>query len=308
MSSITQSRFLGTLLILALTGVLGWLTIFYPLKFIVVLAAILILAVTMKLYVKRVAGLVALSIIVFLVPMTVNLYSKVILGALESLNIWPFVSIETEREPNTTFSLESTVSVTVNGTVEVTLVNGKSVEVSDELKVRTIGDRLEIYGGERSRKYVLRIGTEGLKALVLEASTVSLKGEGSMSELQIEATAIDVRANVRSERLFINGTGINVDATLSGEDLQISGTGVSVNGKLSFDRAKIEGTGISVKLELNNCGLVSIDGTGINGRVEVTGMKNTRLMLSGTGGTVKVRNMIGDRLSVQSSNVKVLSE
>lgn len=308
MSLILQSKLVKVALILAALGVLGWLTPFAPLKFMVALASVVTLAISMKTYIRRVAGLTVLSIVIFLVPMTVNLYSKVILGALESLNIWPYVSIGAEREPNVALTLQSNVSITVDGSVEVTLVEGKSVEVPDELEVRTTGDRLEISGGERSRKYVLRIGTDGLETLFIDASSISLKGEGSVDELQIEATAIDVRANVRSERLFISGTGINVDSILSGESLRIDGTGLNLKGTFSFDQMKIDGTGVSMKLELNDCSQVFIDGTGINGEVKVAGTRDTRLVLSGTGGTVKVRNMIGDRLSVQSSNVKVTSE
>ncbi|MGB9790125.1 MAG: hypothetical protein ACPLTP_05785 [Thermotoga caldifontis] len=308
MSLILQSRLVRVALILAALGVLGWLMPFAPLKFMVALASVAILALSVKTYTRRVAGLIVLSIVIFLVPMTVNLYSRVILDALENLNIWPYVSIGAEREPNMTLMLQSNVSITIDGNVEVTLVEGRSVELPDELKVRTIGDRLEVSGGERSRKYVLRIGTDGLETLFIAASSIWLKGEGSMDELQIEATAIDVRANVRSKKLFISGTGINVDSILSGESLRIDGTGLNLKGSLSFDQIKIDGTGISMKLELNDCGQVFIVGTGINGEVKVAGTRDTRLVLSGTGGTVKVRNMIGDRLSVQSSNVKVTSE
>lgn len=308
MSLTLQSRLVRVALILAALGVLGWLTPFAPLKFMVALASVVILAISMKVYIRRVAGLTVLSIVLFLVPMTVNLYSKVILGALESLSIWPYVSISAEREPNETLTLQSNVSIAIDGSVEVTLVGGKSVELPAELKVKTEKDRLEISGGESSRKYIMKIGTDGLRTLFIDASSISLKGEGSMDELQIEGTAINVVASVQSKKLFIKGTGVNVDSILSGESLRIDGTGLNLKGTLSFDQVKIDGTGISMKLELSDCGQVFIDGTGINGEVKVAGARDTKLVLSGTGGTVKLQNTIGDRLNVQSSNVKVTSE
>ncbi|WP_448523166.1 hypothetical protein [Pseudothermotoga sp.] len=308
MFSIVQSKLLGTLIAIALLGVVGWLTPFAPFKFIVALASIVILAISMKPYIKRISGLVVLSIVIFLVPMTVNLYSTVIFQALENLNVWPYVSVQAERKPTATIQIEPSVSISIDGSLEVSLVEGRSLEYPSELKVRSLQDRLEISGGVSSKKYVLRIGTDGLKTLQLSATSISLKGEGSLEELELRATAVNVSGNLVSTSLFVDGTGVNMSGNLSGGNLIVDGTGVNLNGKFSFARTKIDGTGVNLKIELINCETVVVDAVGINGTIDVTGTAPTKLVLDAAGGTITVRNKIGDKLQLQSSNVKIRSE
>ncbi|WP_448516850.1 hypothetical protein [Pseudothermotoga sp.] len=308
MFSIVQSKLLGTLITIAALGVVGWLTPFAPFKFIVALASIVILALSMKPYIKRIAGLVVLSIVIFLVPMTVNLYSRVIFQALENLNVWPYASVQTERKPTATIQIEPSISISIDGSLEVSLVEGKSLEYPSELKVKSLQDRLEISGGVSSKKYVFRIGTDGLKTLQLSATSISLKGEGSLEELELRATAVNVSGNLASTRLFVDGTGVNMSGNFSGENLIVDGTGVNLNGKFSFVRTKIDGTGVNLKIELSNCESVFVDAVGINGTIDVTGAAPTKVVLDGAGGTITVRNRIGDKLQLQSSNVKIRSE
>jgi hypothetical protein len=308
MFSIMQFKLLGTLTIIAALGVVGCLTLFSPFKFIVALASIVILALSMKPYIKRIAGLVVLSIVIFLVPMTVNLYSRVIFQALENLNVWPYASIQTESKPTATIQIEPSISISIDGSLEVSLVEGRSIEYPSELKVRNLQDRLEISGGVSSKKYILRIGTDGLKTLQLSATSISLKGEGSLEELELRATGVNVSGNLVSTRLFVDGTGVNMSGNLSGENLIVDGTGVNLNGKFSFARTKIDGTGVNLKIELNNCESVFVDAVGINGTIDVTGTSPTKLVLNGAGGTVTVRNEIGNKLQLQSSGVRIRSE
>jgi len=308
MFSIVQFKLLGTLTIIAALGVVGWLTPFSPFKFIVALASIVILALSMKPYIKRIAGLVVLSIVIFLVPMTVNLYSRVIFQALENLNVWPYASIQTESKPTATIQIEPSISISIDGSLEVSLFEGRSIEYPSELKVRNLQDRLEISGGVSSKKYILRIGTDGLKTLQLSATSISLKGEGSLEELELRATGVNVSGNLVSTRLFVDGTGVNMSGNLSGENLIVDGTGVNLNGKFSFARTKIDGTGANLKIELNNCESVFVDAVGINGTIDVTGTSPTKRVLNGAGGTVTVRNEIGNKLQLQSSNVRIRSE
>jgi len=308
MFSIVQFKLLGTLTIIAALGVVGWLTPFSPFKFIVALASIVILALSMKPYIKRIAGLVVLSIVIFLVPMTVNLYSRVIFQALENLNVWPYASIQTESKPTATIQIEPSISISIDGSLEVSLVEGRSIEYPSELKVRNLQDRLEISGGVSSKKYILRIGTDGLKTLQLSATSISLKGEGSLEELELRATGVNVSGNLVSTGLFVDGTGVNMSGNLSGENLIVDGTGVNLNGKFSFARTKIDGTGANLKIELNNCESVFVDAVGINGTIDVTGTSPTKLVLNGAGGTVTVRNEIGNKLQLQSSGVRIRSE
>jgi hypothetical protein len=308
MFSIVQFKLLGTLTIIAALGVVGWLTPFSPFKFIVALASIVILALSMKPYIKRIAGLVVLSIVIFLVPMTVNLYSRVIFQALENLNVWPYASIQTESKPTATIQIEPSISISIDGSLEVSLVEGRSIEYPSELKVRNLQDRLEISGGVSSKKYILRIGTDGLKTLQLSATSISLKGEGSLEELELRATGVNVSGNLVSTRLFVDGTGVNMSGNFSGENLIVDGTGVNLNGKFSFVRTKIDGTGANLKIELNNCESVFVDAVGINGTIDVTGTSPTKRVLNGAGGTVTVRNEIGNKLQLQSSGVRIRSE
>uniref|UniRef100_A0A832MP15 Adhesin domain-containing protein n=1 Tax=Pseudothermotoga hypogea TaxID=57487 RepID=A0A832MP15_9THEM len=308
MFSIVQSKLLGTLITIAALGLVGWLTPFAPFKFIVALASIVILALSLRVYIKRIAGLVVLSIVIFLLPMTVNLYSRVIFQALENLNVWPYVSVQTERKPTATIQIEPSISIKIDGSLEVSLVEGRSLEYPSELNVRNLQDRLEISGGVSSKKYVLRIGTDVLKTLQLSATSISLKGEGSLEQLELRATAVNVSGNLVSTQLLIDGTGVNMSGNFSGENLIVDGTGVNLNGRFSFTRTKIDGTGVNLKVELSNCESVIVDAVGVNGTIDVTGTLPTVLVLNGTGGTVTVRNKIGNKLQLQSSNVKIRSE
>ncbi|KUK24233.1 MAG: Uncharacterized protein XD58_1767 [Thermotoga sp. 50_1627] len=312
MFSVTQFKLLGTFVIIAALGMAGWMTPFAPFKFIVALVSVLILALSLRVYIKRIAALVVLSIVIFLIPMTVNLYSHVIFQALENLNVWPHVLLETERElialPSTAIQVRPSISIEIDGGLEVVLVEGGSLEYPSELKVRDFQDRLEISGGGRSRKYVLRIGTDGLKILEFRAKSISLKGEATLERIELRATAVNLTGNFESKQTIIDGTGLNLSGNFSGEDLRLDGTGVNLSGKFSFARMKIYGTGVNLKLELSNCESAIIDAVGINGTIDVTGTVPTVLVLNGTGGTVTVRNRIGNNLRLQSSNIRVLSE
>ncbi|MEN3008171.1 MAG: hypothetical protein ABDH53_03805 [Pseudothermotoga sp.] len=266
------------------------------------------LAVHLKSYIKHIGGFVVLSIVIFLLPLTVNLYSRVILQALQNLTGWPFFSFETEQRPTEKFQIESLVSIDVNGSLEIFLIEGSSIEFPKDLKFSINEDQFKLTGGEKASKYIVRVGKEGLKSLQISAISISLNGDCSLEELQMRATAVDAKGNIHSKHLLVNGTGVNIDGVFVGEKLQLDGTGIKLGGKYSFNEMKIDGTGISLKIELNDCESVLIDGTGVNGNVDVTGNKPLKLVLNGTGGTVNVRNISKTTLHVQSSNAKVLSE
>lgn len=308
MSSIVQSRFVRAVLIIAVLGVAGWLTPYAPFKFMVGLVSIVLLAIFAKPYIKKVTGLVVLSVLIFLLPMTLNLYSHVVSDVLTELNIWPNVFVHSEVRPSESHQVESTLSISTEGNIEISLVEGNIVEFPAELELKQFEDRLEFSGGKDFETYVFKIGTQNLKVLQLRADSISLKGEGSLEELQIEAASVNMRGDFNVKHVSINGAGVNLNGAFSGEYLQLDGTGVNLNGEFSFARMHIDGTGISLKVQLNDCESVLIEGTGISGTMSVTGTKTCNIILDGVGGTVTVRNSIGKKLRVQSSNIKVVSE
>lgn len=308
MNPVLESKLLRAVLIVAILGLVGWLTPFVPFKFIVALACVIVIAMYLKSYVRRIAGFVALSVLIFLLPLTGNLYSNLILQTLQNVTGWPFISVTSERKPTERIRVRPFVSIEVDGSLEISLVEGDSLEFPEGLKTSAEESSFRLTGGKRLEKYIVRVGKEGLKVLQLSAISISLSGDCSLEELQMKAVAIDVKGNIESKRLLVDGTGVNIDGTFSGERLRVDGTGVKLNGEYSFSEMKIDGTGISLKAELNDCESVLINGTGINGRIDVTGNKPLKLVFNGTGGTVTVRNVSKTLLHLQSSSIKVLSE
>lgn len=308
MNHVLESKLLRAVLIVAALGLVGWLTPFAPFKFIVAFACVVVLAAYLKSYIRRIAGFVVLSILIFLLPLLGNLYSNLILQTLQNVTGWPFISVAVERKPTEKAQVRPFVSIDVDGSLEISLVEGDSIEFPEGLKVSMDESGFRLTGGKRLEKYIVQVGREGLKVLQLSAVSISIGGDCSLEELQVKATAVDVKGNIESKQLFVSGTGVNFDGTFAGEKLRMDGTGVELNGKYSFNEMKIDGTGVSLKVELSDCESVLIDGTGINGRIDVTGSKPLKLILDGTGGTVTVRNVSKTLLHLQSSNVKVLSE
>lgn len=308
MNPVLESKLLRAVLIVAILGFVGWLTPFAPFKLIVALVCVIVLAVYLRSYIRRIGGFVALSILIFLLPLVGNLYSNLILQTLQNVTGWPFISVASERKPTEKVQIRPFISIEVDGSLEIFLVEGSSVEFPEGLKASVNESSFRLVGGRRLEKYIVRVGKEGLKVLQLNAVSILLSGDCSLDELRVNATAVDVKGNIQSKQLFVDGTGVNVDGTFTGERLWVDGTGIKLNGKYSFNEMKIDGTGVSLKLELNDCESVLIDGTGINGRIDVTGNKPLKLIFNGTGGTVTVRNVSKTLLHLQSSNIKVLSE
>lgn len=269
MNPVLESELLRAVLIVAILGLVGWLTPFVLFKFIVALVCVIVLAVCLRSYIRRIGGFVALSILIFLLPLTGNMHSNLILQTLQSVTGWPFISIASEGKPTEKVQVRSFVSIDVDGSPEISLVEGSSVEFSEGLKASVNEGSFRLTGGKRLKKYIVRVGKEGLKVLQLNATSISLSGDCSLDELLMKAVA--VRGNIQSKQLFVDGTGVNIDGTFVGERLRVDGTGVKLSGEYSFNEMKI-------------------DGTVINGRIDVTGSKPLKLVLNGTGGTVTVKS------------------
>ncbi|MEJ5229484.1 MAG: hypothetical protein WHT65_05740 [Pseudothermotoga sp.] len=309
MKWIKQSKFLQATLLIVLLGLLGWLSPFFPLKVIVAFLGILVFAFVLKEYVRHIVGFIVLSIVLFLVPSTGNYYSHIILENFENWFNLPFVT-ETFREvgPSRTVELARKVLIEEVANVDIHFVEGNQIRLPEELSLSSYNDQLRISGGFPKRRYVIEIGTQGLRELNIDGTAISLRGNCEIELLNIDGTAINLKGNMLVKRLFLDGTGVNMSGDFQGESLYTTGTGINLKGKISFETVRIDGTGISFDLTLVNCRTLTVDGTGVSGKIVNAGSEKLFLRASGTGGKITLINQSNADISIESSGIKIVRE
>ncbi len=305
MESIRQSRFLQASIFVAILGIFGWLSAFVPLKIVLAFVAIMILAFTLKSYVRHMAGFVVLAVIIFLIPAATNSYSDIILPIFFRL---PFVSVLKEVPPSKTIDLKPRVVIEGDLSVEIRFTDSNMMHLANELDVKILEDEVRISGSYSNRKYIIEVGTNELRDLKIDAVAISVNGDCQIDSIYIDGTAINVSGNIGANRLTLRGTGVNLSGELHGKSLDVRGAGVNLKGEFKFETIRIDGTGVSVGMTIPSGRSLSIDGTGVNGIITYVGQNDFYLKVDGTGGKITLRNRSKADIRIDSSGVKIVRE
>lgn len=308
MELIRQSKFLQAILVISILGILGWLLPFVPLKIVFAFIAIMILAFMFKNYVRHMAGFVALAIIIFLIPLASAIYSHVILQSFQNVFHFPFLNVLKEVPPSKAIDLKPRVVFEDGLSVDIRFVDTNSIKLADELDVNILSDEIRISGGYPNKRYIIELGTNGLRDLQINGTAVSVSGNCQVSSLDIDGTAINIKGKINANRLALSGTGINVNSELEGKSFYTDGTGINLKGKFQFETIRIDGTGISIDMTVPFCKSLSIDGTGVNGTLTYTGLEELYVRIDGTGGKITLRNESKANIHVESSGIRVVRE
>ncbi|MFN3283118.1 MAG: hypothetical protein ACK40Q_02640 [Pseudothermotoga sp.] len=308
MEWIRQSKFFQASLIVAILGILGWLSPFVPLKIVLAFVAIMILAFTFKNYVRHMAGFVVLAIVIFLVPAAINSYSDLVLPIFQNILNLPFVSLSKEVVPSRTIDLKPRVVIDGDLSVDIRFIDSNTMRLADELDVKISEDEVRITTNYSNRKYIIELGTTGLRDLKIDAVAISLSGDCQIDSIDVDGTAININGKIGANRMTLRGTGVNLSGELHGKSLYVEGTGVNLKGEFKFETIRIDGTGISVGMTIPSGRSLSIDGTGVNGIVTYVGQNDFYLKVDGTGGKITLRNQSKADIRIDSSGVKIVRE
>ncbi|MFN4190499.1 MAG: hypothetical protein ACK4E2_05865 [Pseudothermotoga sp.] len=301
MEWIRQSKFFQASLIVAILGILGWLSPFVPLKIVFAFVAIMILAFTFKNYVRHMAGFVVLAIVIFLLPAAINSYSDLVFNL-------PFVSLSKEVVPSRTIDVKPRVVIEGDLSVDIRFIDSNTMRLADELDVKISEDEVRITTNYSNRKYIIELGTTVLRDLKIDAVAISLSGDCQIDSIDVDGTAININGEIGADRLTLRGTGVNLSGELHGKSLYVEGIGVNLKGEFKFETIRIDGTGISVGMTIPSGKSLSIDGTGVNGIVTYAGHNDFYLKVDGTGGKITLRNQSKADIRIDSSGVKIVRE
>jgi len=267
-------------------GILILLTPFWSVKIILLIVGILLFS---KIFHK---AKVAFLIIFFIVLMPILLTSF----GIDKLGLYFSKSgnfPNTTIYPNTSIETVENISINSSGELRLQLVSGNKIEFHDTLNVTQKSDNeLLIEGGTMSKSYLIKIGTENLGNLLINAQQVHITGKGTLNTIQISSIGIEIDSDITCKTFDFDGTGIDIEGTILGDILKINGTGVNINATFGVKTIYINGTGISINVSiLDKNRLTEIKGTSLNSNIDYPSSTNKKsLIINATSGLVKIQN------------------
>ncbi|MBT1247489.1 MULTISPECIES: hypothetical protein [unclassified Thermosipho (in: thermotogales)] len=296
------------LLIMLLLGILSVIIPLWSIKIIIFLAGVFVFSTIIK------RGAIAFIILVLIFSLPTTLTIK-----LRPFSLNNFIENFSQRrlqnyqkniiypDTNTELFTDEVLIDMGNSNLILEFTDGNNISYSSKLKIEQ-GKTIKISTNKRNNySFYLKIGTESLKYLKINANNVKLSGKATLNELKINATAISFNSlDIECENLKLNGTGINIDGKINSKFFEIDGTGINIDGYISGKNFNLNGTGINIDSKINY-EEIRIDGTGMNIDIKL-GRKNTYTKINATTiiGSIDISNNPAQiKILCTSGNIKI---
>ncbi|QAV32879.1 hypothetical protein SAMN04488510_13011 [Fervidobacterium changbaicum] len=302
---------------LLVLSVLGFFTVYVPLKVVFAFFSIVVVGYIIKTYTGKMTGFIVLAVLLFLIPMASAESFKYLATTGESglrrlMNFTEVLTSQSGRvyNPGVSYEEPEELIINIDGGLRLEFVGDSGIVVPSELKVRPKGDVLEITGGDKKSTYVVRLGGRDVEKI--DISSVRLDVSGSLGKRlkKFEASTVGMSMNgeLSADKIKLDGTGVNLTGRLSAEELDIDSVGVEIDGELAAERITIQSVGVNLNIRLRDCGFMDISATGVKGEIDFVAGSDLRLEIDGTGGTLRVKNSSNNDIQINSSGVKVVRE
>jgi cytoskeletal protein CcmA (bactofilin family) len=292
-----MSKQFPSIMKIAVAAAIGLLAVVIPslpVKILLAIAGIVILATSLK---KFSWLLIVLSVIFLVLPVTVF---SIISGIDGNILRWPLGIISNpgiqrwfdwigrmdydgfnqKTTPQTYYMpdkyIDSGMEIDLKGIgYQVSFdEDSDQIHLSSELDVRNVGSRIYISMPDHMKNAtaILTIGTKnGLSKAVFDVVALSLEGKLTAREVSINAVSVSIKGDVEAEnRILVGGVSISIPGNLIAPRVTIEGApSLSITGRIEAEEFHANNC-IAVSLAMESVGVkeLSIGASTVNGRIK----------------------------------------